>query len=141
MKTYSERFEKAVSKLYKAFHDDDLNFGDCSACAVGSIVGHGEWYLSSPLEIWSGNYELPLEADIQENNSGYSIIELSNIERIFILAFKDSFDPNDKESQFKGLCAVVEYLCELEGIENIMDYQCLFETENEQPKYKLENVF
>lgn len=69
--------------------------------------------------------------------SGYSVKELAKIEMVFLnKILKDE----TKESQFKGLCAVVEYLCELEGIPNVMDYTCLFQTENNEPKYKLEEV-
>ena len=43
----------------------------------------------------------------------------------------------DKEQQFKGLCAVVEYLCELDGIPNVMDYTSLFETKEGKPVKEL----
>lgn len=43
----------------------------------------------------------------------------------------------NKELVFIALCAVVEYLCELDKIPNVMDYTKLFETENNQPKYSL----
>src|SRR5690606_19526586 len=33
----TKRFEKAVTKLYKAFHDDKLNPECCKQCAVGNI--------------------------------------------------------------------------------------------------------
>lgn len=51
-----------------------------------------------------------------------------------------------REVQFKSLCKVVEYLSELDGIENPMDYSKLFETENCgesvcKAKYQLEEVF
>jgi len=36
MKT-TERFEKAVSKLYNAFHENRLDASDCEHCAVGNI--------------------------------------------------------------------------------------------------------
>jgi hypothetical protein len=46
------------------------------------------------------------------------------VENIFITSSKKR---NTKEFQFKGLEAVVKYLCELDGISNVMDYTSLFE--------------
>ncbi|RZV61482.1 MAG: Na(+)-translocating NADH-quinone reductase subunit F, partial [Flavobacteriaceae bacterium] len=33
----------------------------------------------------------------------------------------------DKDVLFKGLSAVIAYLCELDGVENVMGYSKLFE--------------
>lgn len=76
--------------------------------------------------------------------SGYSSWNLYMIECIFLNVFDaarmelvQNYNFNhdhardiavtDKEIQFKALCAVIEYLCELEGIDNVMDYTKLFE--------------
>lgn len=58
-----------------------------------------------------------------------------------IYSHHDTTENTSKDEQFKGLCAVVEYLCELEGIPNVMDYTCLFETDNNEPKHQLTEVF
>lgn len=151
MKT-TVRFENAVRRLYDAFHSGNLEAMDCKKCAVGNIVGSDEWIYNSTLinemrrELYSPE---PMSIDIPNYcNSGYSGIELVNIERIFMhgrsrtkIYFKNDFRYNSPESQFKGLCAVVEYLCELDNIPNPMDYSALFETENNRPKLELQSVF
>ena len=151
MKT-SKRFENAVSKLYAAFHEDRLNANICAACAVGNICDN------EPL--WSdmcGGYGITgelgtLKKYIDEEvldfikPFGYSPLELVTIEKVFLNAmgfytYEEIKDHKSKSLQFKGLCAVVEYLCQLEGISNMMDYTSLFETENDKPKKELIEVF
>lgn len=138
---HSERFENAVSKLYNAFHEGRLKGMDCEACAVGNICdNNGDWrYMPYYGMSNSWNREIYLET---VKKTGYSDDELVNIERLFMYgvregSFKHKWKNNETdettETQFQGLCAVVEYLCELEGIENIMDYQSLF-----NPKRELE---
>jgi hypothetical protein len=145
---HSERFTNAVTKLYNDFHKGKLNAFDCEACAVGSICDNSSsWANYYWMTDTSGGvlrqtfFEDKTEKVLHTN---YSVEELSNLELIFLNSFElSSKDRNgkDKEQQFKGLCAVVEYLCELEGIPNIMDYTSLFETENNEPKHQLEEVF
>src|SRR5690606_25739293 len=124
------RFENAVTKLYKAFHESRLTAFDCRASAVGNLLGHGcrcrggKGVLGNPV-ISSSQFP---------NKSGYSGVELGKIEDVFLSAHKDNFTMATKDQQFKGLCVVVEYLCELDGIPNVMDYTSLFETENDKPK-------
>lgn len=143
------RFEAAVPKLYNAFHEDRLNAYSCTACAVGNICNNiADWSLN----LCYNDYRLIIEPSLKESdfnglfssesviNSGYSLYELSKIEAIFLnkhrcidLLVKEQVI----EAQFNGLCAVVEYLCELDNIPNVMDYTKLFETENDKPKYQL----
>lgn len=140
MKDLPVRFTRAIEKLYTAFHEGTLTPEICSACAVGNIVGHGNWYFSSPHKILIDG-DMTYEKGIGINDSMYSVDELALVEREFIFGFKDGCKNyhviNSKENQFKGLCNVVEYLCELDNIPNIMDFTKLFETENEAPKYEL----
>lgn len=136
MKT-SERFTNAVTKLYNAFHNGTLNAMDCKACAVGNICNNSAH--------WSGSYIAP--------ETGYSREELYTIENLFMFGTKDENSAilpwragqvNSSRADnkvFEALCAVIEYLCEIEGIHNVMDYTSLFETEADQPKHKLEEVF
>lgn len=132
------RLEKAITKLYTAFHEGRLNANDCQACAVGNICNnsmdwrnHARFDTNIKAPIISNYYELP--KDIIK--SGYSAFELIKVEELFLKACK--FRKGTKKQQFKGLCAVVEYLCELDKIPNVMDYTKLFETENNQPKHQL----
>ena len=138
MKT-TERFDNAVSKLYKAYHNNRLNAFDCKACAVGNILNNDMSWDNGYIGARQFN-----ESHLQL--SGYSQIELNTVELKFMRGTNTTFqdakfrhklnEPN-KETQFKGLCAVVEYLCELDNIPNVMDYTKLFESENNEPKYQL----
>ena len=135
MKT-TERFEKAVTKLYKAFHKGDLNSFDCHSCAVGTMCsGYSKWGFSK---------ERKKIGDIRDIKcaelTNYSLIQLGNIEEIFVNNVPSQYS-EDKEYQFKGLCAVVEYLCELDGIPNIMDYSSLFQFDEKGAKKELKEVF
>lgn len=133
MKT-SERFTNAVTKLYNAFHKGELNAMDTCACAVGNICNNTpEW----------SRINLHTENAI---NTGYSAKELWRIELLFMFGKDGERDaevtkqPRYNDNVFEALCDVIEYLCELDGIPNVMDYSKLFETENNEPKYKLETV-
>ena len=140
MKT-TERFTNAVTKLYNAFHNGTLNTMSPCACAVGSIVGNDRWienFIYRPFARRSDEMSDKFNIDIQK--TGYSQKELQYVEKIFIETVhpdETTYNNETKDRQFKGLCAVVEYLCELDGIPNVIDYTCLFETENEKPKYEL----
>jgi len=147
-----KRFTDAVSKLYNAFHENRLNALDCKACAVGNILSNkNEWqdvFCAGVIKPFPTSNGISLIRD-----SGYSIKELFEVEHIFVFGMmshenKDSprwaawglNDINNKEYQFKGLCAVIEYLCELDNIPNIMDFTSLFETENDKPVKELQFV-
>ena len=146
----TKRFENAVMKLYNAFHENRLEAYDCTACAVGNICNNtSEWAKMTIPYRENGSFS-------QEVVEGYSIPELAEIEYRFMfgrnkkhshlnhLLFK-SGEISDfglvKDVQFKGLCAVVEYLAELDNIPNPMDYSKLFETNNDKPIYELKEVF
>ena len=149
------RLENAITKLYTAFHDGTFNVWSCQACAVGNICGSDDWkHILSPLNR-PNNFRLSVfpnrkESDFNEITmtesmikSGYTAFELSKIEKVFIdnhnlLASDDSECNIRKTCQYNGLCAVVEYLCELDNIPNVMDYTKLFETEGGRPKYELQ---
>tara|TARA_R110000803_G_scaffold129577_1_gene196813 strand:+ start:54 stop:494 length:441 start_codon:yes stop_codon:yes gene_type:complete len=140
-KNLPERFTRAIEKLYTAFHKGTLNPSRCSACAVGNIVGHGKWHFSSPNKILIDG-DMTYIKDIELNDSQYSADELALVERFFVFGFKDGCKDyhliNSKENQFKGLCNVVEYLCQLDGIPNVMDFSKLFETNKDnKAKYEL----
>lgn len=126
-------FENTVDILVKAYLNDTLQHGNCTACAVGNIiaascgfkfekriektnilkwVGHSveeakEWYYGY------GTLKV-LETDLTLK-TGYSHIELGLIER----AFESSLDIGIKpdERMFNGLMAVVEVLSEIHGID------------------------
>ena len=79
--------------------------------------------------------------------NGYTPLELLHIEATFLKAcdyelpfrhnHKRPENPKDKDLLFNGLSEVVRFLCQLDGVPNVMDYTRLFETENDRPKYEL----
>lgn len=148
MKT-TKRFEAAVSKLYTAFHNGTLNSNDCTMCAVGNICNknpiwsflvshHGSGIVNNN----KSNAGLII-AEMAIKHTGYSPEEIVTIEKVFLegtdfsnKAYLPLFIET-KEEQFQGLCDVIEYLCKLDNIPNVMDYTKLFEIENDEPKYQL----
>jgi hypothetical protein len=76
--------------------------------------------------------------------NGYSPLELLQIEAEFLkgcgytlpINHKNNKpkNPTDKDVLFNGLTAVVELLCKLDGVLNVMDYSKLFEFEQDIPK-------
>ena len=150
MNTGIERLDKALDKLYKAFHNGTLDAMDCKHCAVGNLCNNSNSWIDN------GSFLPPPIGAIDricssfENKTGYNLIELSNIEHIFVYGSKpgspilfgnyiSDYDvksrlytkEEQRELQFKGLCAVVEYLCELDGVKNVMDYTDIFKREFE----------
>lgn len=148
MKT-STRLESAIKKLYKAFHNNTLNPECCQQCAVGNILNNTDgWkHLSDSHGSLRLNYVGKVHQNLGRRFNGYSPQQLLKIEHIFLTAcgfqlplhYKNTKpeNPTDKDVLFKGLSAVIAYLCELDGVENIMDYTKLFEVKNEQMSYQL----
>lgn len=148
-KELPKRFTEAVTKLYNAFHNDQLSYGSCSRCVVGNIVGSNAWTSviscgNTNLNDFEFAYNLKLRHEdkkrfklglIEISNTGYSPEELYKIEVIFWEAIEEI---EDKETQFIGLYNIIKYLCELDNIPNIIDYTSLFETnEKSEPKKQL----
>ncbi len=152
MKT-PKRLELALIKLYNAFHNDELNPECCSACAVGNILdNHDSWkHLSDDHGSTNLSYVGRVHQRLGRTFNGYTPLELLHIEKIFLEACGftvplNHYNPkpnntNDKDTLFNGLCAVVSYLCELENINNVMDYSKIFEYENENPVYKFDVIY
>lgn len=152
MKT-NNRFDAAIEKLYLAFHNNTLNPECCKQCAVGNILNNTEsWkYLSDKHGSVELNYVGKVHQNLGRKFNGYTPLQLLTIEATFLKAcgyniplhYKNDKpeNPTDKDILFKGLCAVINYLCRLDGIKNVMDYSKLFEfdTVNDKPKYQLVN--
>ena len=95
-----------------------------------------------------------------KNRTGYNKTELAVIELLFIRGIKKTGEPRrfennitpfnivccpklkikQKELQFKGMCAVIEYLCELDNVPNVMEIKSLFEYDNDAPEKQLLEV-
>lgn len=145
----SSRLEQAIQKLYVAFHSDQLNPECCISCAVGNICdNHDSWKHLTPAH---GSLDLTYVGLVNERLgrriNGYTPQELLQIEAVFLKACgyelpvqrnsKRPSNPQDKEVLFNGLCAVVAFLCKLDGVDDVMDFSKLFEYEGAGPKYDL----
>ena len=142
------RLELAVAKLYTAFHNGTLDPENCYHCAVGNICDNQDIWKHLTEE--HGSTQLSHLGYLNEvfgrRINGYSPYELLTIEKVFLegcgysLPFRRSdkkVDPKDKEAHYKGLCAVVEYLCALDNIDNVMDISRLFAYTDDCPLYEL----
>jgi hypothetical protein len=143
------RLDKAIEKLYLAFHNDELHPECCKSCAVGNILDRTDaWkHLSDVHGSTELNYVGKVHQNLGRRFNGYTPYELLQIEATFLKActyelplqhhhYKPS-DPKDKHLLFNGLCEVVRLLCQFDNVPNVMDYTKLFESENNQPKYQL----
>ena len=136
MKT-TKRFDEAEAVLYKAFNEGTLNANDCTACAVGNMCNtDNKWHMGNSLaEI--------RDKDSYEGGSPkhkyYKGLELFQVERVFLKAHQDYAlefgmiqTPDEliydyivgnilknRQAQFNGLMAVLNYLAELDNIETI----------------------
>ncbi len=143
MKT-TKRLTKAITKLYNAFHNGELDAMDCQHCAVGNLCNNTDDWAKSLCLIGE---RIPSLESI--SMTGYSPKEINNIECQFIYGLnsyqyqielplfrnaisnkkvKKGFYTKEEQKalQFKGLEAVIKYLCELDGIDNVMDYTKVF---------------
>lgn len=132
----TSRFESAIKKLYKAYHNQTLNPECCRQCAVGNILDNRDsWkHLSDKHGSLKLNYVGLVHQRIGRRFNGYTPKELLLIEATFLEAcgFKiplhyQNEKPNTTENDalFDGMCAVIELLCKLDGIPNIMDYKLM----------------
>jgi len=146
----TQRFKRAYNALVDAYFNDTLECADCSACAVGNIVAAGiggtvtkvfeEFYEFDIYECDKGNDywsdifcggEYGSEWDNNElcerlfNDTGYPKEELMMVEQLFIQGVSRCRGTKD-ERNYQGLCAVVEYLCKLDGIAEPETYKAKF---------------
>jgi len=145
----SQRLESALKKLYTAFHNNQLNPECCKQCAVGNIMHNTDsWkHFSDNHGAVDLNYIGKVHQNLGRKFNGYTPLELLKIEHIFLeacgyqlpLHYKNNKpNPKDKAILFEGLCAVITYLCELDGVSNVMDYTKMFEFTNDKPKHQIE---
>lgn len=148
----SSRFDIAIKKLYKAFHNNELHPECCQQCAVGNILDNKDgWkHLSDEHGSLKLNYLGMVHQNLGRKFNGYSPMELLQIESSFLKgcgyslplhhAGKKPKNPQDKDTLFNGLSETVKLLCELDGVNNVMDYSKLFEVENEKARYSLSEL-
>lgn len=145
MKT-TERFNRVYKALSQAYFNGELEKGDCNKCAVGNIFReYGCIEATNPRAITSAsNWKFLFVTDIGDlqqyvdvykpinytdeqieeykscaiqtiMKTGYSVKEMARIENIFETSTPDNSD----EGQYKGLCAVVEYLLSLDNTDEV----------------------
>lgn len=143
------RFEQAITQLYEAFHNGNLHPECAKQCAVGNICNNTDsWkHLSDRHGSTKLNYVGLVNQNFGKRFFGFTPLELLKIEAIFLKGCGYSLpldhkgvrpnNPTDKDVLFGGLSAVIAYLCELDGIDNVMDYAKLFELKNNPIHYQL----
>lgn len=141
MKT-TKRFDRAVEKLYNAFHNGQLHPECCKHCAVGNILDNTDaWkHLSDAHGSLELNYVGKVNEGFGKRFNGYSPSELLQIEAAFLkgcgyglpLTISTRPDgPQNDDMLFDGLCSAVAKLCQLDGHPDVLDYSSLF---NYSPK-------
>lgn len=111
-----ELYQRTVDILVKAYFEDTLRHGDCSACAVGNLVNYGKpketWEWASVFytggmgqELFPCNYIGKAKDEI--DSTGYTWQELAKIEYAFETAPKGI---SNDEWMFNGLMAVIDVL-------------------------------
>ena len=148
-----KRLEDALIKLYNAFHNNELNPECCSACAVGNILdNHDSWkHLSDEHGSIQLSYVGRVHQRLGRKFNGYSPLELLQIEKIFLESCgfitplshynQKPLNPTNKDVLFNGLSAVVDFLCQLDNIENGMNYSKIFEFEDDNPVYGFDLIY
>ncbi|WP_299129026.1 Na(+)-translocating NADH-quinone reductase subunit F [uncultured Winogradskyella sp.] len=135
--TTTVRFTNAIQKLYTAFHNNTLNPEDCKQCAVGNILDNTNcWKHFTDLHGSTKlNYVGLVHQNLGRKFNGYTPLELLKIEAAFLegcgyrLSSTYCYKPDTTKNKvilFNGLCQVVATLCELDGIDNVMDCSTLF---------------
>lgn len=137
--TTSQRFESAIKKLYTAFHNNTLHPEDCKHCAVGNILNNQDFWkhLSDEHGSLKLNYVGLVNQKIGKRFNGYTPMELLKIEHAFLKGCSYTLplhhsnpkpdNPTDSDILFNGLSGVIEVLCKLDQIPNIMDCSKLFD--------------
>ena len=136
MKT-TARFEAAVNKLYTAYHANTLHPEYCQQCAVGTILdGADAWkHLSDHHGSLCLSPVCTVHQQLGKRFNGYTPSELQPLEAAFLrgcgyqLPIKHNhFSPTnrtDKAILFDGLCATVQLLSQLDGLQDAMDVSAL----------------
>lgn len=132
MKT-TPRLEAAVKKLYIAFHNNTLHPECCKQCAVGNILDNRDsWkHLSDEHGATTLNYIGNVHQNLGRKFNGYSPLELLKIEAIFLKALGYQLpihhknlkpnNPTDKDNLFLGLAAVINFLCQLDNVDQYLN--------------------
>lgn len=128
-----QRLEMALNKLYTAFYDERLDPENCCHCAVGNICDNADaWkHFTDVHGTVKLNYLGRLHQALGKRINGYAPSELLSIEAVFLKGCGYTLTSNkrlikpapsiDRDMIFKGLYATVNYLCKLDGVQNVME--------------------
>lgn len=131
------RLEGAISRLYKAYYQTELNPECPKNCAVGNICNNTDTW--EHLTVAHGSLKLSYVGLVNENFGkrifGYSPMELLQIEVVFLKGcgyqvpvnrnLKRPSKPANQDVLFDALCDTVEFLCKLDHVSNVMDNSML----------------
>lgn len=146
------RFDHAIKSLYEGFYNGNLHPEDACRCAVGTICdGWSAWkHFSNDHGALKLNYVGKVHEGLGRRYFGFLPSELLRIEAAFLKGcgyelpldhrrFRPE-DPSDPEVQFKGLCAAIAVLCNLEGRADILPHTMAFDSLLQQKKVKLQSA-
>ncbi|KAA3625775.1 MAG: Na(+)-translocating NADH-quinone reductase subunit F [Flavobacterium sp.] len=129
----SSRFDRAIRKLYAAFHSNNLHPECAMQCAVGTICDNTDaWkHFSNEHGSTQLNYVGRVHEGLGRKINGYAPSELMKIEAAFLdgcgyqLPLKaGNYRPQlplDQDVLFQGLCKAIEVLCKLDNLPQLMD--------------------
>ncbi|MDC7994797.1 Na(+)-translocating NADH-quinone reductase subunit F [Altibacter sp. HG106] len=135
----TERFQTAIEKLYRAFHSSKLH-PECSRqCAVGTLCDQNDFW--SHFSDHHGDTQLNYVGRVHQllgkRYHGYSPQELLEIEAAFLegcgyqlplhFSTKNYVNATDKHVHFKGLCAAIQKLSELDQSRDPLDISVLLD--------------
>lgn len=146
----TERFQRAFNALTTAYFEGTLAKGHCCKCAVGNLCNNTEtWsylfcssqsgqtiyydgqYLRNPFVNSPDDRVLIIKRALSEiAATGYTWQELAKVEeafetntKIWVSKYEYHSEQAILEDQYNGLAAVFKVLCELDGIEDSMQYE------------------
>ena len=135
---YPQRFSDAIDKLYHAFQSNKL-IPECACqCAVGTILDRKDYWkhFSHDHGTIQLNYIGTVHQKVGRRYNGYTPLELLRIEAAFLKGCGYKVPLNHKNNRpqvninndalFCGLTAVVQELCNIERLPNVMDCKVLF---------------
>ena len=137
--TLTKRLDQALKKLYEAYTNNTLHPECACNCATGNVCDNKEmWkHFADTHGTLQLNYVGRVHQSLGRRINGYLPTELLGIEAAFLKGCgyelplhhknKKPINPKDIEVQFNGLCAAIDYLCELDAVENVMNIMAVFE--------------
>ena len=130
----SNRFSSAITALVNAFYNETLDKGSCTKCAVGNIVHHSLNKINPELTGFAGEWTKVFMTPIgfteqittpdRYYGTSKAVIDSTNYSWQELALVEKAFESNTKQgdlsidNMYNGLMAVVDVLCEIEGIES-----------------------